>query len=177
MEQLFLVNTNRQIYQCFKRNQSPSLSKLNTFIDALRVKFKDNHTLSKHVAVVKNLYVKIYITNKRERYGIKIYMLCESSTAWLFFEFYCLLRCWYRVSGITPITFPEPFEEYKNPSKVVLLLKAFFQEYYRCVWYPAQKRWSMESSERCWAACNIPILTNICGLYGGVILYRIILTQ
>ena len=61
-----------------------------------------------------------YIPGKRERYGIKIYMLCESESAYLWkFLIYTGAATVYPVPSIN---LPKPFEEYKNPSKVVLSL-------------------------------------------------------
>ena len=60
--------------------QGSSLSK---FLSALQTEFKNNYTPSQHVAVHEYLSLwkgrlkfKVYTPSKRERYGVKIYMLC-----------------------------------------------------------------------------------------------------
>jgi len=76
-----------------------SLRKLDTFMNSLREKFIANYTPTKFVAVDEYLSLwkgrlsfKIYFPNKRERYGVKIYMLCESSTGYLSkFIVYCIV--------------------------------------------------------------------------------------
>ena len=76
-------------------------------------------------------YGKVIILSKRERYGIKLYMVCESNTGYLLqFIVY---------SGASTV-YQEPvvevskqFENYINPSKVVLsLLHGFYNKGY-CV--------------------------------------------
>ena len=104
-----------------------SLSKLNTFLDTLREKFRANYKPEQHLAVDEyfslwkgRLKFKMYIPSKRERYGIKIYMLCESETGYLHdFIVYTGADTKYPVPSF-PL--PKDFAEYKNPSKVVLSL-------------------------------------------------------
>ena len=68
-----------------------SLAKLREFIDYLLEKFHSNYTPNKNLAIDEYLSLwkgrlsfKIYIPTKRERYGVKIYMLCESATGYIF---------------------------------------------------------------------------------------------
>jgi len=104
-----------------------SLRKLDTFLNSLREKFRANYTPTKFVAVDEYLSLwkgrlsfKIYIPNKRERYGVKIYMLCESSTGYLpNFIVYWGADTDYPEPAVV---LPKPFKDYKNPSKVVLSL-------------------------------------------------------
>ena len=61
----------------------------------------------------------IYIPSKRERYGVKIYMLCESSTGYLVsFIIYCGSETKYTVPA--DIDLLKDFDEYANLSKVTL---------------------------------------------------------
>ena len=67
------------------------------------------------VYILSNLYLA-----KRERYGVKIYMLCESSTGYLWkIIIYTGADTVYPLPGVV---LPKPFDEYGNPSKVVLSL-------------------------------------------------------
>ena len=111
-----------------------SLAKLNTFLNSLRETFRANYTPEQHLAVDEylslwkgRLKLKMYIPSKRERYGIKIYMLCESDTGYLFdFIVYTGADTKYPVPTVP---FPKDFDQYKNPSKVFLSL---MEGYYGC---------------------------------------------
>ena len=114
-----------------------SLSKLEDFLDLLREKSRQNYIPSKFVAVDEYLSLwkgrlrfKVYIPNKRERYGVKVYMLCESETGYLSnFIVYTGEDMKYPEPSVT---LPEPFEHYGNPSKVVLsLLEGFYNKGYQ----------------------------------------------
>ena len=110
-------------------NEKPEdpLRKLSSFLEYLQSKFVTNYIPTQHVAVDEYLSAwkgrlgfHQYIPSKRERYGIKIYMLCESDSAYLWkFLVYTGVATIYPVPSIT---LPKPFHEYKNPSKVVLSL-------------------------------------------------------
>ena len=71
------------------------------------------------------LRFKVYIPNKRERYGVKVYMICESETGYL-----CNFIVYTGEDTLYPpssINLPKPFESYGNPSKVVLsLMEGFY---------------------------------------------------
>ena len=67
-----------------------SLRKLCSFLDELQFNFSTNYVPQQHVAVDEYLslwkgclHFKQYIPSKRERYGVKIYMLCESASGYL----------------------------------------------------------------------------------------------
>ena len=105
-----------------------SLKKLSSFLDSLSESFANVYVPEQNVAVDEYLSLwkgrlkfRVYIPSKRERYGVKIYMLCESKTGYLVsFIIYC--------GGDTKYTPPagidllKDFDEYANPSKVVLSL-------------------------------------------------------
>ena len=122
-----------------EENPEDSLTKLNFFLDTLRTQFRSNYTPSKHVAVDEYLSLwkgrlkfRIYIPSKRERYGIKIYMLCESDTGYLSdFIVYTGADTKYPPPSVQ---LPKQFDEYENPSKVVLsLMEGFYQKGYNIV--------------------------------------------
>jgi len=112
-------------------NHEDSLSKLKSFLDALRTSFRANYTPSKHIAVDEYLSLwkgrlkfRMYIPSKRERYRIKIYMICESDTGYLSnFIVYTGDDTKYPQPSV-PL--PKEFDEYTNPSKVVLTLMEGF---------------------------------------------------
>ena len=57
----------------------------------------------------------LYIPTKHERYGVKLFMLCESNTGYLSnFIIYTGATTAYPVG---PLVLPKPFDEYKNPLK------------------------------------------------------------
>lgn len=120
-----------------EENYEDSLCKLEGFLDALRSSFSANYTPSQHFAVDEYLSLwkgrlgfKMYIPSKRERYGIKIYMLCESSIGYPSnFIVYCGADTSYPEPS--SISLPKPFDDYKNPSKVVLsLMEGFYNKGY-----------------------------------------------
>lgn len=116
-----------------------NLSKLNTFLDALRNKFQTNYVPAQHVAVDEYLSLwkgrlkfRMYIPSKRERYGVKIYMICESDSGYLSnFIVYTGADTKYPPPSI-PL--PKEFDDYSNPSKVVLsLMEGFYSKGYNIV--------------------------------------------
>ena len=73
-------------------NEDPDdkLRKFHVFLEFLHSKLEENYTLEEHLAIDEYLSLwkgrlkfRIYIPRKRERYGIKIFMLCESDTGYL----------------------------------------------------------------------------------------------
>ena len=68
------------------------------------------------------LSFRVYIPNKRERYGIKMYMLCESRTGYLLgIIIYTGATSEYPEPSNTFLH--KPFAEFGNPSKVVMSLR------------------------------------------------------
>ena len=119
----------KMIHFCDPYNEDPSdgLRKLRTTMDYLMYKFMNTYTPERNIAIDEYLSLwkgrlsfRVYIPNKRERYGIKLYMLCESQTGYLLkFIIY---------TGATT-TYPDAppdlltsFDDHKSPSKVVLSL-------------------------------------------------------
>ena len=112
------------------------LTKLSSFLDKVQANFKRIYTPSKNVAVDEYLSLwkgrlkfRVYIPNKRERYGVKIYMLCESSSAYLYsFIIYAGADTKYVDPGVQ---FPKPFHDYPTYSQVVLsLMQGLFNQGY-----------------------------------------------
>ena len=110
-------------------NEDPadSLTKLSSFLDHMAEKFKNNYIPEKNIAVDEylslwkgRLHFRVYIPNKRERYGIKIYMCCESDTGYL----YSFIVYTGADTKYTPpnVILPKEFDEYTNYTKVVLSL-------------------------------------------------------
>ena len=105
-----------------------SMKKLRVMIDDLGAKFADVYTPEKNLCIDEYLSLwkgrlpfKIYIPSKRERYGIKIYMNCESATRYLLgFIIYTGADTNYGDAGT--MRFTQPFDEHKSPSKVLLSL-------------------------------------------------------
>ena len=73
-------------------NEDPDdeLRKLRFFLEFLHSKFEENYIPEEHLAIDEYLSLwkgrlkfRIYIPSKREEYGIKIFMLCESDTRYL----------------------------------------------------------------------------------------------
>ena len=103
------------------------LCKLETFLKILRTQFRTVYIPEQHIAIDEYLSLwkgrlkfKVHIPSKRERYGIKIYMLCESHTGYLSdFIVYTGVDTVYPEPGIT---LPKPFEDYSSPSEIVLIL-------------------------------------------------------
>ena len=108
-------------------NVKNPLRKLSSFLDNLQRSFTSNYIPKQHVAVDEylspwkgRLGFRQYIPSKRECYGVKIYMLCESDTAYLWkFIVYTGAETIYHVPSISLL---KPFTEYKIPSKIVLSL-------------------------------------------------------
>ena len=114
------------------------LHKLSFFLNALQERFQQVYAPKQSIAVDEYLSLwkgrlkfRVYIPNKRERYGVKVYMLCESESAYLYsFIIYTGAGMTYKDPGIV---FPKPFEEYPAYSRVVLsLLKGLYNQGY-CV--------------------------------------------
>ena len=77
--------------------------------------------IDEHLSLCKGqLSFRIYIPTKRERYSVKILMLCESKMGYLLnFIIYTGATTEYPDQ---PDPLPVIFDEYKSPSKVVLSL-------------------------------------------------------
>ena len=82
---------------------------------------EQNLSLNEYLSLWKgHLAFKIYIPSKRERYGIKLCMVSESDTGYL--------RIFIIYTGTSTVyqepteEFSKPFDNYLNPSKVVLSL-------------------------------------------------------
>lgn len=104
-----------------------SLKNLRSLLEHLISKFKGNYTPSEHLAIDEYLSLwkgrlsfRIYIPSKRERYGVKVFMLCESQSGYLLnFIIYTGATTEY----LNPLANLDlPFDTYKSPSKVVLSL-------------------------------------------------------
>ena len=61
------------------------------------------------------LSFKVYIPSKRERYGIKLFMLCESSTGYLT-SFIIYTGATTDYGTLEENQLAKPFEDYKSPS-------------------------------------------------------------
>ena len=104
------------------------LHKLREILDNLSERFESVYTPERNVCIDKYLSLwkgrlsfRIYIPSKRERYGIKIYMNCESSSGYLLgFIVYVGSGTDYGDAGT--MTLSKPFDDFKTPSKVVLAL-------------------------------------------------------
>ena len=112
------------------------LCKLETFLQILQTQFKTVYIPEQHIAIDEYLALwkgrlkfKVYIPSKRERYGIKIYMFCESHTSYLS-DFIVYIGA-DTVYPEPSITLPKPMEDYSNPSEIVLsLLEGFYNAGY-----------------------------------------------
>ena len=101
-----------------------SLRKLSSFLNHLQHNFSSNYLPEQNIAVDEHLslwkgrlHSRQYIPSKRERYGVKIYMLYESKSAYLWkFIVYTGATTQYPFPNIN---FVKPFG-YTNPSKVVV---------------------------------------------------------
>ena len=110
-------------------NEDPmdSLRKLRFFLEYFIARYKENYIPEEHLATDEYLSLwkgrlgfRIYIPTKRERYGFKIFILCESKTGYLLnFIIYAGATTEY---SDQPDPLPMKFDEYKSPSKVVLSL-------------------------------------------------------
>ena len=75
------------------------------------------------------LKFNVYIPSKREHYGIRIYMLCESQTGYL--SDFIVYTGADTVYPEPSITLPKPSEDYSNLSKIILsLLEGFYHARY-----------------------------------------------
>ena len=108
-------------------NPGDELKKLRLFLEYLQSKFEETYTREEHLAIDKyislwkgRLKFRIYITSNRERYGVKIFMLCESNTVYLLnYIVYVGASTAYRNA---PANLQLPFEDYASPSKFILSL-------------------------------------------------------
>ena len=122
-----------------QENPEDALRKLSSFLDSLSESFARVYTPKQNVAVDEYLSLwkgrlrfRVYIPNKRERYGVKIYMLCESDSGYLMsFIIYCGADTKYNPPA--DINLPKNFDEYKSPSKVVLSLASSILNQGYCV--------------------------------------------
>ena len=67
-----------------------SFRKLRFFLEYLITRYKENYIPEEHLAIDEHLTLwkgrlnfRIYISTKRERYGVKTFMLCESKMGYL----------------------------------------------------------------------------------------------
>ena len=108
------------------------LRKRSSFLDVLSESFASVYKPEQNIAADEylplwkgRLKFRVYIPCKRERYGIKIYMLCESSTGYLVsFIIYCGSDTKYTPRA--DINLLQDFDKYENPSKVALSLASPF---------------------------------------------------
>ena len=108
-------------------NANCSLTKRDSFLNALRSQFRANYVPRQHLAVDEYLSLwkgrlrfRMYITSKREHYGVKIYMICENDSEYLCnFIIYTGSDTKYHVA---PVKLPKEFDAYTNPTRVVLSL-------------------------------------------------------
>ena len=77
-------------YDVIQYDPDDPLKKLRYFLDKLLEKFKNNYAPEENIAIHEYLSLwkgclsmRVYIPSKQERYGIKIFMLCESKTGCL----------------------------------------------------------------------------------------------
>ena len=121
-----------------EEENTESLKKLRELIDHLSNVYYENYNPEQNLAVHEYLSLwksclafKICIPSKRERYGIKLYVVYESDTGYL-------LRFIVYTGGSTVYQEPveelsKQFDDHANPSKVVLsLLRGFYNKGY-CV--------------------------------------------
>ena len=74
----------------FSEDPADSLSKLRGFLEKLGNSFRNNYTPNQNISVDEYLSLwkwklkfRVYIPSKRERYGVKVYMLCKSTNGYL----------------------------------------------------------------------------------------------
>ena len=120
---------------------SGSLNKLSYFLNHLSYQFKTNYIPGEYIAVDEflskwkgRLHFKQYIPSKRDRYGVKIYMCCESNTGYLWrFIIYTGADTIYKEPNIN-VQLLKPFNDYTGPSKVVLsLIDGMYNQGYKVV--------------------------------------------
>ena len=112
------------------------LCKLEVFLKMLQAQFRTIYIPEQHVAIDEYLALwkgrlkfNVYIPSKREHYGIRIYMLCESQTGYL--SDFIVYTGADTVYPEPSITLPKPSEDYSNLSKIILsLLEGFYHARY-----------------------------------------------
>ena len=106
---------------------------------SLSTPFQRNYRPTKHIfdneylsLWKERLKFRMYIPSKRKCFGIKVYMLCESSTGSLYnFIVYTGADITYPDPGLN---FPKGFDDYSNPSKLALsLMKNLYNQSYAMV--------------------------------------------
>ena len=118
--------------------QNDTLQKLRFTISYLVERFKGNYIPKENIAVDEylslwkgHLSFRIYIPTKRERYGVKVFMLCVSNTGYLSnFIIYTEAATNYTAPLIN---LPMPFDNYKSLSKVVVSLMTDFLQCGYCL--------------------------------------------
>ena len=95
-------------------------------IDELSDLYISNYTPKENIAVDEflslwkgRLSFRIYISSKRERYGVKLFMLCESETGYLS-SFIIYTRSSTDYGYIADNMLLKPWAQYKSPFKVAL---------------------------------------------------------
>ena len=113
------------------------LKKLRYIIDELSDLYISNNTPKENIAMDEYLSLwkgrlsfRIYIPSKRERYGVKFFMLCESKPGYLS-SFIIYTGSSTDYGHIADDMLLKPWAQYKSRSKVVLsLVKPFFNQGY-----------------------------------------------
>ena len=115
-----------------KYDRDDPLKKFRNLIDELQKKIGENYTPERNICIDEHLSLwkgrlqfKIYIPSKRERYGVKIFVDCESSSGYLLgFIIYTEASNDYGTRNTLNLL--KDFDSFKSPSKVVLhLLKKY----------------------------------------------------
>ena len=101
--------------------------KLRPFINMLLLTFSSNYEPERDVAVDEflslwkgRLHFRVYIPSKRERYGVELFMLCESKTGYV-----CNFAVYSGQNTILPTPpthLPDNIDSYTIPKKVVISL-------------------------------------------------------
>lgn len=113
----------------FNFDKDDALNKLRFFLDEVQERFQSVYEPERNICVDEYLSLwkgrlrfRVYIPSKRERYGIKIFMNCESSSGYLLrFIVYTGEGTDYgEFNHVLPKS--KPFDDYKSPSRVVLSL-------------------------------------------------------
>ena len=119
-------------------NPDDELKNLQFFLEYLQSKFEETYMPEEHLAIDEYLSLwkgrlkfRIYIPSKRERYGVKIFTLCESNTGYLLN---------YIVYGSATTAYPNapanlqlPLKDYTSPFKVFLSLLCHYLNKGYCV--------------------------------------------
>ena len=111
-----------------KYDRDDPLKKFRNLIDELQTKIVENYTPERNICTDEylslwkgRLQFTIYIPSKRERYGVKIFVNCESSSGYLLgFIIYTGASTDYGTGNTLNLL--KDFDSYKSPSKVVLHL-------------------------------------------------------